>query len=95
MTGEQYKVLRALERGEGCTLWPMMRRGFLRAHWIEPNGDQPPPCEKRHVKAPVRPYLVTRRGRTALRAHERDLRSEHAPRGPLRIEFRKEGACEP
>lgn len=95
MTGEQYKVLHALELGESCTLWPLMRRAFLRRQWLAPNGDPPPPCEKRQAKAPVRPYLVTRRGRAALRSHERELHGEPAPRGSLHIEFRKEGACEP
>lgn len=90
MTGEQYKVLHALEVGEGCTLWPMMRRAFLRQQWLKANGEPPTPSEKRRPRAPVRPYAVTRRGKAALRAHERELRGEPGPRGPLRMEFGKE-----
>lgn len=36
MTPEHYRVLSAMRDGEPHTLWPMMRRLFLRQQWIAP-----------------------------------------------------------
>lgn len=99
MTSEQYRVLSALRDGRAHTLWPMMRRSFLRQQWIKPNGEPPSPSEKRRAVAPVRPFVVTRRGKAALRAYERELKQSTDPapdgarrRGPLRMLF---GADDP
>lgn len=92
MTSEQYKVLSAIRDGKPHTLWPLMRRAFLRRQWITPDGDPPTPSEERRAKAPVRPYAATRRGKAALHAYEleHEVVAKPSPRGPLRMEFGKD-----
>jgi hypothetical protein len=62
----QYATLAAIATGTPHTLYPMMRRAFLRAQFIVPAGPVPPPAEVRHEKAPVRDYAVTAAGHAAL-----------------------------
>lgn len=70
LTPERYSVLRAISVGDAYRLWPMMRRAFLRARLIKPNGEPPAPSDKRRAKQPHRPYRVTRRGRSAMAEFE-------------------------
>lgn len=70
LTKGQYLVLVAMRDGQECTLWPVMRRYFLRRQVIKPAGDYPPPSDELRTKQPVRPYPVTQVGLDAILAYE-------------------------
>ncbi len=69
LTTSQHATLLAMSKGEPHNLQPMMRRAFLRAGLIQPDGPPPPPSATRHPKRPVRAYLVTAAGHVALKAY--------------------------
>jgi hypothetical protein len=66
-TMAQTVVLLALSRGKQPPyLAPATRQNLVRAKWIVATGPAPAPAEKRHAKAPRRPYVITDAGRRAL-----------------------------
>lgn len=90
---EQYVVLSAMAQRRPHTLWPVMRRLFLRRQYIQASGDYPAPSERSRCAAPVRPYVVLQAGLDAIAAYE--LRTAPVPRGPLKMDFRKDPEMKP
>jgi hypothetical protein len=70
LTKTQFDVLDSMVKGSPFTLWPTMRRAFLRAKFIAPAGKAVPPANKRYAKIPVKPYRVTEEGHKALEAYD-------------------------
>jgi hypothetical protein len=66
LTKTQFDVLDSMVKGGPFTLWPAMRRAFLRGKLIVPDGAAPAPSSKRYAKLPVKPYRVTAAGLQAL-----------------------------
>lgn len=69
LTFPQTVVLLALSRGEEPPYFPpITRRALLRAQYIEPDGDPPPPTDRPRVRYRRRRYVITAAGLAALQA---------------------------
>lgn len=83
----QYRTLVAIRDGQPHTLWPMMRRAFVRAGLIVAAGPPPEPSETRRAQVPVRLFSVTQIGHDAIAAHGAEQPAQSCGRGPLRMEL--------
>lgn len=85
----QYRTLVAIRDSLPHTLWPMMRRGFVRAGLIVAAGPSPEPVDKRRPQAPTRPFSVTKLGHDAIAAHGDEEPAKPCGRGPMRMELER------
>lgn len=66
----------------------MMRRAFLRAGYLLPDGPRTEPADRPHARIPVRAYAVTAAGRDAcVEYEERARRIDGIPHLPPKILF--------
>lgn len=70
LTREQHATMTAMLKGQGHTLWPMMRRALLRVGYIEAIGPVIEPSDARRARVPVRPYGLTDAGRKVLAEYQ-------------------------
>ncbi len=84
----QLRTLAAIKSGAPHTLWPMMRRAFVRARLIVPAGPAPGPRAVRDPRASERPYVVTELGDRVLAAAG-VLEAKPCGRGPLKMDLRR------
>lgn len=74
---EQYRVLLAVATGAQCTLWPSMRRSFLRKGWIRCRGAAPPIKKGKLAKQPTREYEITESGYAKLSTYKGYVPADH------------------
>ena len=84
---EQYATLNAIATGQPHTLYPMMRRWFLRERLMRTAGPTVPPAEVRHDKQPVREYAVTPEGKVAIAEYVGQVQKPRV--GDLKMAFGK------
>lgn len=87
LSPQQYRTLVAIRDGQPHTLYPMMRKSFIRSGLIVAAGPAPSASDARRRQAPSRPFALTELGRVTL---EQQPDPGEAPRwgcGPLKMEF--------